>query len=298
MQNQPGLNVSKSPCSCCLDAHDFAEAVSGVTRREFLAAAGVAAIAGSVLTAGMARASLIAPDHRKPTPKPLRVQPVFNCEIYARKPATSWRVTGAIQNQGELREEENRIQHDLEQLAKEAGFPLEVRPLVTVQTVEQATAAAKGEFDVMLIYAARRNVPVLEALANHSHWNLMFVRHRSGPLYYMYIGAHTHFLRKRRDAFGQSNMDVHDIVVDQLPELQWRLRSLYALNNLRGKRIVAIGGAGGWGADGGTAPERAQKTWNLDIRTVKYEELSARLIGARAQEARLTGRIVNLAQST
>jgi len=46
------------------------------------------------------------------------------------------------------------------------------------------------------------------------HWNLMFVRHRSGPLYYMYIGSHAHFLRKGRDGFAQPGMDVHDIIVD------------------------------------------------------------------------------------
>jgi hypothetical protein len=163
----------------------------------------------------------------------------------------------------------------------DAGFPLEVLPLVTVQTVEQAASVAKGDFDALVIYAARRNVPVLEALANNDKWNLMFVRHRSGPLYYMYIGAHTHFLRKRRDEFGQPNMDAHDIVVDDLRELRWRLRALFALKNLRGKRIVAVGGAGGWGAEGQTAPELAQKIWNLDIRPVSYDDLGRRLVDAR-----------------
>ena len=95
-----------------------------------------------------------------------------------------------------------------------ADFPLEILPLVTVRQVDQAAAVAKGNHDVTIMYAARRNRPLLEALAAPDKWNLMFVRHRSGPLYYMYIGAHTHFLRKTRDEFGQPGMDVHDIVVD------------------------------------------------------------------------------------
>ncbi len=129
------------------------------------------------------------------------------------------------------------------QMTASAGFPLEFRPLVTVRNVEQATAVAKGDFDVLVIYAARRNLPVLEALTANDKWNLMFVRHQSGPLYYMYIGAHTHFLRKRRDDFEQPNMDARDIVVDDHGELLWRLRALYAFKNLLGMRIVAVGGA-------------------------------------------------------
>jgi len=215
----------------------------------------------------------------------LVVQPVFNCEIYQRKPATSWRVTGAIQTEEELHEEEEQIRRDLGAMASSASFPIQVLPLVTVRTVEQAAAVPKGKYDVLVIYAARRNVPVLEALAVPDRWNLMFVRHRSGPLYYMYIGAHAHFLRKRRDEFGQPGMDVHDLVVDDHGELLWRLRAYYALKNTLGKRIVAVGGPGGWGADGRNAPDRARERWKLDIRTVSYAELGQRIKQALAQEA-------------
>ena len=34
-------------------------------------------------------------------------------------------------------------------------FPLEVLPLVTVRTVEEAKRVAKGDFDVQVIYAAQ-----------------------------------------------------------------------------------------------------------------------------------------------
>ncbi len=133
----------------------------------------------------------------------MRVLPVFNCHVYEPRPAASWRVTGAIQNEDELREEERRIGRDLSGVEARADFPLEILPLRTVRTVEEAQAAAKIPHDVLIMHAARRNVPVLEALAAGGPWNLMFVRHRSGPLYYMYIGSHVHFLRKRRDEMGQ-----------------------------------------------------------------------------------------------
>ena len=281
---EPGRR--RPACGCCLGPEEGGGAPAGVTRRELLAAAGMATAAGAVLAAS-GREGGAAEDRRRRPPirLALRVQPVFNCEIYARQPATSWRVTGAFQDEAEMHAEEGRIRQDLARMAAAAGFPVEILPLVTVQTVEQAQAAAKGNFDVLVIYAARRALPVLEALAANDKWNLMFVRHRSGPLYYMYIGVHTHFLRKRRDEFGQPRMDVHDIVVDDHGELLSRLRSLYALKNLRGKRIVAVGGAGGWGADGGTAPDRARKTWDLDIRPVSYDELGGRIQAARRNDA-------------
>jgi hypothetical protein len=264
------------PCGCCS---------AGLSRRDFLAAGIVTA--GSVALPVLASAvSSRAKESQRQQPirLPLRVQPVFNCEIYERKPATSWRVTGAIQNEQELREEEKRIRRDLAAMAESANFPLEVLPLVTVRTVEQAAAAAKGDGDVLIMYAARRNRPVLEALAANDKWNLMFVRHRSGPLYYMYIGAHTHFLRKTRDAFGQPNMGVEDIVVDDHGEILWRLRALYGLKNILGKRIVAVGGPGGWGADGKEAPDHARETWKLDIRAVSYPDLGERIKKARQDE--------------
>jgi len=267
---------------CCCNWSASLAKSEALSRRTFLTTAGMAA-AGVAMPALHATSSSwpSSRDRQQPIHVPLRVQPVLNCEIYQQKPATSWRVTGAIQDEGELREEEARIRRDLTEMAASATFPLELCSLITVRDVDQATAAARGDFDVLVIYAARRNLPVLQALATNDKWNLMFVRHQSGPLYYMYIGAHTHFLRKRRDDFGQPNMDAHDIVVDDHGELLWRLRALYALKNLLGKRIVAVGGPGGWGADGAEAPKRAQDLWKLDIRTVSYSELGERIEKAR-----------------
>jgi hypothetical protein len=259
------------PCQCC----GCTDPPEGFDRREFLAAAAT----GLALTpsADLAQGDEPPRPPRRTQTRPLQVQPVFNCEIYPRRLATSWRVTGAIQTEEELREEEQRIQRDLSAMAAAADFPLKVQPLLTVRTVGEAAAVPKRDYDVSIIYAARRNLPVLEALASPQRWNLMFVRHRSGPLYYMYIGSHTHFLRQRRDHFAQPGMTLRDIVVDDHGEILWRLRALYALKNTLGTRIVAVGGPGGWGADGNEAPGRAQKFWKFDIRTVSYEDLGVRI---------------------
>ena len=261
----------------------------GLNRREFMATAGVVTAAGLALPAvvNVAFGNSKKSPRQQPVFHPLKVQPVFNCEIYERKPATSWRVTGAIQNEQELRQEEQRIRRDLDQMASSADFPLEMRPLVTVRDIEQAAAVTKKEYDVLVMYAARQNPKVLESLALPERWNLMFVRHRSGPLYYMYIGAHAHFLRKRRDEFSQPGMDVHDIVVDEHAELLWRLRAFYGLKNILGKRIVAVGGPGGWGADGKEAPDRSRQTWKLDIVPISYSELGERLKKAQQNETLL-----------
>lgn len=280
-------HVDAFQCDGCCSGLSNAAETAGMSRRQFLAKAGGISAAGAAIPAFLAASPSRSkdPQRQQPIRIPLKVQPVFNCHVYRRREATSWRVTGAIQNEEEMHEEEARIRRDLTEMATSADFPLEVLPLITVQTVDQASAVAKGPYDVLVIYAARRNTPVLEALAANDEWNLMFVRHRSGPLYYMYIGAHTHFLRKRRDEFGQPNMGVQDVVVDNHAELLWRLRALYGLKNLLGKRIVAVGGPGGWGADGRQAPQRAQEIWKLDICTMTYPDLGARIKKARQNNA-------------
>ena len=256
MSNPDRMTGGDFACDCCPRPARSDSGHAEHNRRDFLIGAGGLTAAGVTFTAMESGAAdpQKKPPRQQPIRLPLRVQPVFNCEIYPRKEATSWRVTGAIQDEQELREEEAHIRRDLGQMASAAEFALEILPLITVREVDQAAAAAKGNQDVTIMYAARRNRPLLEALAAPDKWNLMFVRHRSGPLYYMYIGAHTHFLRKTRDEFGQSGMDVRDVVVDDHAEVLWRLRALAGLKNAMGRRIVAVGGPGGWGEGGKGAP--------------------------------------------
>lgn len=253
----------------------------GVTRRGFLA--GI----GSV--SGLAAAGFRDPVRQRPIKVALRVQPVFVYQIKTRQKATSWRTTAEIHTEEVAAEERERIRGDLGEMSARADFPLEVLPLETVHDTEQAAALARGSHDVLIMYAAGWERRVLDAMARPDKWNLIFVRHKSGPIYYMYIGVHPHFLRKTTDDYGQPGMDVDDVVVDSHAELLWRLKALYGLKNTLGKRVVAVGSAGGWGADGSKAPERARTRWKLDIQTVPYPDLEVRIKKA-SQDAALLAR--------
>jgi hypothetical protein len=280
------MEYSESGCCGCR-LEETAAKNPQLNRRGFLGAC--SAVGGLTWASVVASAPADEIPSRRIAPihKTLKVQPVFNCHIYQRQLQTSWRVTGAINEEAEMEAEEAQIRRDLERLAREAEFPLEILPLVRVENVEQATAVSQGNFDVMLIFAARRNVPVLEALARPERWNLMFVRHRSGPLYYMYIGAHVHYLRKRRDFFAEPAMTIDDVVVDDYGEVLWRLRALYGLKNTLGKKFVCIGQPAGWGAEGALAPKIAAENWKFEYVSVSYEELGKRIEAALSNPARV-----------
>ena len=142
-----------------------------------------------------------------------------------------------------------------------------------------------GQHDVLLMYAAGGSTRLLEALSDPKKWNLMFLRHRSGPVYLWYEIAHPRYLRKTVDEYGQTGMDVRDVVVDNMDELLWRLRALQGLKNTSGKRIVAVGGAGGWGEGGARAPDRTRELWKMDLQDFPYKELARRIQEAREDAA-------------
>jgi len=87
------------------------------------------------------------------------------------------------------------------------------------------------------------------------------------------------------DEYGQPNMGVEDVVVDRYDELLWRLRALGGLKNTLGKRIVAVGGPGGWGAGGKPAPQRSREAFKLDIQTATYPDLGERIKRAHSDQA-------------
>jgi len=270
------MSTTTSDFGCCSAAPAACAGCAGgsLTRRGFLAS-------GSALAA-VASAGAREPARQQPIRIPLRVQPVLVYRIKARKPATSWRTTAEIHTEAAGAEENERINRDLKQMASAADFPLEILPLEVVRDTEKAAAVAAGKHDVLVMYAAGHTRDLLDALALPDRWNVIFVRHKSGPIYYMYIGVHPHFLRKTRDEFGHPGMDTDDVVVDSHADLLWRLRSFYALKNTLGKRVVAIGAAGGWGADGRGAPDRARARWKFDLVTVPYPDLEVRLKKAYA----------------
>ena len=269
-----------SSCRACLSAscHDCPS--PGLSRRDLLA--------GGVALAALAtapRAFASEPERQQPVRLPLKVQPVLAYAIPQRREATSWREWGGILSEQDAEQERQRIGRELAELKTSADFPLEVRPLETAQSLEQAAALAKGDFDVVLSFAAGGSGRIYEALSVPGKWHVMFLRHRSGPVYLWYEIAHPRFLRKTVDEFGQPGVDVQDVVVDSQSEILIRLRALHGLKNTLGKKIVAVGGASGWGEGGRRAPDRARELWKLEIVDVPYPDLGERIRRARADSS-------------
>jgi len=248
-----------------------------LNRRDFIKTAGLSAAGMGALTASAQKA-------KAASGKPgsgqsfrigtaLKVKPVLVYELYQRKEARSWRPWGGLHTPGDVDAEAGRISGELKKLASQADFPLVIQPVARVDSNETAAAFQDRDCDVILIFAAGGDRKWLETLAASGKENLMFLRHKSGPVYLWYEIAHPRFLRKTTDEYGEPFVNVWDIVVDDYEEILWRLRALYGLKNALGTRIVAIGGAGGWGAGREFGPINAKKIWKLDIREVPYEEL-------------------------
>lgn len=262
-------------------------AAHAMKRRTFLSALGGAAAGAGLLSQTGARA---APASRvKPalTKKPIEVQPVLAYHLFERREATSWRPWGGLHTTDDIAAEKLRIQAELDGLAAKAEFPLSFRPLAEVTNAEAAAQVAAEKADVTLIYAATGGLRELETLIGPSGNTIVFVRHKSGPVYLWYEIAHPRLLRKTVDVYGQPGLEPQDVVVDDMDAVLWRLRSYYALKNTVGSRILAVGGASGWGAGGKDAPQRAIDVWNLDIQSVSYDDLGARIVSARNDGDRL-----------
>ena len=268
----PGCcGLSASRCASCFKAP--------LSRRSFLAGSGSAAAAPS------AGGRLFGAARPAPGRLPLRVQPVFLFTSRQRRERTSWRWSAEIYGERQVAEECERIRRELETLKRGAEFPLEILPLVPVDSKEQAARISPDGYDAAILYASARNPDVLEALAKPEKWNLIFLRHKSGPIYYMYIGLHGHMLRKQRDSFLDKSISLDDVVVDEYPDLLWRLRALGGLKNTLGRRILTIGNPGGWGAGGRLAPERARERWAFDLVSTSYADLERRLKSALGNTA-------------
>ncbi|MGC8830579.1 MAG: sugar isomerase [Verrucomicrobiia bacterium] len=261
---------------CCCGCHPNGPQNDAMNRREFLATTGI--VLGGLALASTTASSTAAENITvKPIRKPLKIQPVLTYDTPTRRNATSWRNWGGIQTEQQAAEEVKRITAELETLKKTANFPLQINPVIKAKNVNQAETVLTADCDVILIYAAGAWVNTLEKLASAKQWNLMFLRHRSGPVYLWYEIAHNRFLRKTVDQFGQPNFTTADIVVDDYKELEWRLRALAGLRNTIGKKIITVGGASGWGAGGAKAPEIAQKFWKMELIDVPYPVLGERI---------------------
>ncbi len=216
--------------------------------------------------------------------KTLRVQPVLVYQLFKRRPQTSWRPWGGLFGEAEVAEEKVRIQGELASIAKSAAYPVEFLPLREATTAEQGQDIAAGDYDALLLYPASGSAKILESVSRPDRWTLVFVRHRSGPLYEWYEIVHPRFLRKTIDEWGQPGVDAADVVVDDLGDVAWRLRALGGLKNTLGRRILCLGGPGGWGVGGRQAPRFSREIFKMDLIDVGYDELARRLKEARAND--------------
>jgi hypothetical protein len=259
-----------------------------MSRRKFIQSIGALTAGSSLVGHALSRSAageFLDRNRRLRFDQPIRVQPVLTYSIPQRREATSWREWGGIQTETDARAEKARISAELSKLAEHADYPLELQPLRTAQTIEQASEIAKGTHDVLLLFAAGGSGRLLEMMAVPDQWTIMFLRHEPGPVYLWYEIVHPRFLRKTVDQFGQPGFDVQDVVVDHFEQIDWRLRALHGLKNARGKRIVAIGGPSGWGAGGQSAPKIARERWKMEIVDYPYAQLGPRIQRAFEEES-------------
>jgi hypothetical protein len=264
--------MSAINCSSC-------HACCGLTRRQLIA---------SVSAAAPAAFALQPPREEAPVTRerrPLRVQPVLVYQIYKRRPQTSWRPWGGLFTEAEVNDEKARIQNELAGVDCAGACPIEFLPLRTVSSAEEAKTRGQGEHDVLLLYAATGPATWLESLTATNPWTVVFVRHRSGPVYEWYEIVSPRFLRKTVDEWGENNITNADVVVDRTDEILMRLRALAGVKHTMGRKIVCIGGASGWGRGGRESPRLAREIWNMDLINFSYDDLRARMVAAKTSDA-------------
>jgi len=258
---------------------------AGLSRRHLLLGAGTAAI-GSWALNSTARAQAGQAEQPAFTPAgELVIQPVLTYALPQRRQQTSWRGWGGIQTESHVAEEVKRITTELGIVRKASGLALKFQPVATVRTRQEAAEAARQTGDVRLIYAAGGGRDLLDTLVVKDRPNVFFLRHRTGPVSLWYEILHPHFMRRATDQYADTGIDVNDVVVDEYSDLLWRLRGLLALRKTLGQRIVALGGAMGWGAGRKLAPPIARDKWHLDIREVTYEEFARQLAALQQNES-------------
>jgi len=217
------------------------------------------------------------------TGKELIIKPLLRHELEESKPQTSWRNWGDVHTESDALQEVARITAELDSLKKSADFPIKILP------VKRATSDSEGEkikleknYDVMLLYAAGGDN--LDPCISDDRFNLVFTRYLSGPMYDWTENVTNRLLRRGGRLFEMDYLRYNgpyygigpdDVIVDDYNEVLWRLKTLYGLHNFLGKKIIAIGGAGGKGSP--TAPELARTKFQLDIVEITYDDLEKRL---------------------
>ncbi|MHC4740751.1 MAG: sugar isomerase [Planctomycetota bacterium] len=272
--------------TCCPCGGDHSN--SGLTRRTFLQGAGGATLVGAALTGLTWSAVAMAEAKNEVAPKrrALVVKPVLVYSVPKPRPQSSWRNWGGIQTEADAKREVARIGEELDDLAKEADFPVKFLPISRVQNA--AGLAGVGDLDqadVFLVYAAGGWMDTFDALEKKGKDIIIFCRHKSGPVYLWYEIISPRYLRKHTDAPVVKGVDDQDVVVDSQDEIMWRLRSLCGLRNTLGTKIIAVGGPGAWAQPRDVVPNLVKKIWQFDMQTFDYKELGELIKKARADKA-------------
>ena len=269
---------------CC---HDM-------SRRTFVIGTGAAVAAGMAASKAAAQTGEPWPagywDSERPYQRdnrPLRVLPVLMYRTPTPREARSWKSWGGVQTPEAAAEEVNRISGELAALQEEADFPVEVLPVVKVKEESETARVRKQEADLVILYPAAGSGQMLRDCVQGRD-AIVFVRHRSGPVYYWYEALSTRYLEKT-DAppheGATAPLSVHDVVVDDTAELLWRMRAVRAVRNTRGTRVLALGGP--WGKYAAEAPEVAREKYGLEVIDLPYDDIAPRLAAMLEDEARL-----------
>ena len=275
--------------SGCCGCHTSGQGAMG--RRTFMAALGGTAMGAAVLPTMALGAPATGNTLPRPRPpiakKPLVVQPALVYNIPESRERTSWRGWGGLRTQADADAEIVRIGEELAALSEQVEFPVEILPVAHARNTGEADALRAGGHDLMLIYGASGGGDTIERLIDPARYNLMFVRHKSGPVYLWYEIVSPRMMRKTVDELGQPGLRPEDVVVDVYDDLAWRMRALYALKNTVGSKIVCVGGASGWGEGGQKAPNIAADTWKMQLIDAPYDGLGPRIVAARQDAARV-----------
>jgi L-fucose isomerase-like protein len=209
----------------------------------------------------------------------LIIQPVLMYDIPKRREGRSWRNWGGVQTEEAVKQEADNINRELKGLCGSAEFGMQSLDVVKAANPQETGVLKDTKADAIIIYAAGGWMNTLDALFDLGKPVIVFIRQSSGPYYLWDEIIHPRYLRSHTDQLSHPVMDVNDVVVDDTNEMLWRLRSLYGLKNTLGRRIICIGGPGGWSTP--KAPERARERFQLDMVTVGIPELNAMIEAGR-----------------
>lgn len=270
---------------------------SCITRREFIELTGgmAAALGLASVSAGAAESQLWDRDAWNPG-RPflaigtkIRVLPILQYATPEPREKTSWKSWGGVQTDQAALEELQRIDQELAGIQKLARFPIEILPAAKVRTLEDLPGALSQDHDVRILYPATGSGNLLRSLVAPEKQTLIFIRHRSGPVYYWYESLSTRYVSteelppRAADSSTLPGVSVDDVVVDEPEELLWRLEALFAAKNLQGSRVVALGGP--WGKYSPDAPALAKSRFALEIIDVPYTDFEPRVRSALADRS-------------